>query len=350
MPTLRDLRRATADRVAPFELATSGVLEVAPGGSRYVGTSLDGSRRRIVSSDLVSLDALGTGPETPPDALKNDWVYLLTDPPEQRRIPEASFVGYARADEAVAGTTALTAPDAPVAYLDVERPFSALVAAGTPFEIHSIPPLRGGRSAGSHQHINKALRVKVQPDTVLVPGVTGQSTFDVTTTFPWMTTPASFRSAQYVETVAGVETYAIPGARLRFDGEKVLLSPNTAVQTGQSLPVEVLRPLLTWIKPVLSSVWAESSVGLVDEEDQCLGDPDAISLIAAFYVAEEQAGLCVVGSAEALWWQAKAAAFAARSVFLRDQRQQQRRAARSTWPDLVSLDGPLGGKYGAGWR
>jgi len=350
MPRLKDLRRATADRVAPFELATTGILEVGPSGSHYVGTSLDGSRRRIVSSDLVSLDALGTGPETPPDALRNDWLYLLTDPPEQRRIPEASFVGYARADEAVTGTTALTAPDAPVAYLDVERPFSALVAAGTDFEIHAIPPERGGRSVGLHQHLNKALRVILRQDTVLVPGTTGQSTLDVTASFPWMTNPNTFVGAQYVQTVAGVDTYAIPGARLRFDGEKVLLTPNTAVPTGQSLPVSVLRPLGTWIKPVLSSVWVESSVGLVDEDDQCLGDPDAIALVASFYVCEEQAHACVVGSPEALWWQAKATQFASRSVFLRDQRQQRPRYAGSPWPDNISVDGPFQGRWGAGFR
>lgn len=350
MPSLKDLRRATADRVAPFELATTGMLEVGPSGSHYVGTSLDGSRRRIVSSDLVSLDALGTGPETPPDALRNDWLYLLTDPPEQRRIPEASFVGYARADEAVTGTTALTAPDAPVAYLDVERPFSALVAAGTDFEIHAIPPERGGRSVGMHQHINKALRIMLREDGVAVPGTTGQSTLDVTASFPWMTHPGCFRGAEYVQTVSGVETYAIPGARLRFDGEKVLLTPNTAVPTGQLLPVSVLRPLGTWIKPVLSSVWVESSVGLVDDEDQCLGDPDAISLVAAFYAAEEQAQQCVVGSPESLWWTARASQFASRSPFLRDQRTRRLRSAAAPFPDNISVDGPFQGRWGAGFR
>ena len=346
MPSLRDLRRATADRVAPFELFTTGMLE----GQSYVGTALDQNRRRIISSDLVSLDTLGMGPENPPDAFKNDWIYLLTDPPQQRRIPEAGFVGYARADESVTGTTAATPPDAPVAYLDVERPFAALVVAGLEVELHSIPPERGGRSAGLRTHINHALRVMTRRDTVLVPGVTGQTTLDVTSAFPWMTNPHCFIDAHYVQTTAGVDTYAIPGARLRFDGEKVLLVPNTHVATGQSLPVQVDRPLATWIKPALSSVWVESAVGLVDEDDQVLGDPDSISLVAAFHVAEEQAHASVVGSAESVWWGMKADTFAARTPFLRDQRTQRGRSARSMWPDLVSVDGPLGGKYGPGWR
>lgn len=344
MPTLRDLRRATADRVAPCELGTSGVLE----GSRYVGTAFDGSRRRIVSSELVSIDALGTGPEAPTDALKNDWLYLLTDPPEQRRIPEGAFVGYARADETVTGTTALTAPDAPVAYLDVERPFSSLVAPGTPFEIHAIPPERGGRSAGLHAHVRHATRVILREDTVLVPGASGRTTLDVTASFPWMQTVACFVGATYVETVQGVESWAIPGARLRLDGDRVLLTPNTTA-TGQSLPVRVLRPLSSWIKPALSSVWAESSAGLVDEDDQCLGDADAISLVAAFHAAEEQAHASIVGSGAQTYWLSRAAQFAARSVFLRDQRVR-RPSTGAVWPDLVSVDGPLGGKFGAGWR
>jgi len=346
VPTLRDLRRATADRVAPFELATAGAQEA--GG--YVGTEISGSRRRIVTTDLVSLDIHGSGPENPGDYLKNDWVYLLTDPPQQRRVPEGGFVGYARADEVITGSFATTGPDAPVAYIDVERPLLAVVPAGTAFEIHGIPPERGGRSAGLHAHLNHALRVMLREDSVLVPGTTGQSTLDVTRSFPWMTHVGCFVGAQYVETVSGVETYAIPGARLRFDGEKVLLTPNTAVATGQSLPVRVLRPLATWIKPVLSSVWVESSVGLVDDADQCLGDADAISLVAAYHAATEQAHLCVVRSAEQLYWLDRAGAFAQRSVFLRDQRVQRPSSARSPWPDNVSVDGPYQGRWGAGFR
>lgn len=345
-PTRKELRRATADRVAPFELVRTGVLE----GGAYVGTALSQSRRRIVSSDLVSMDSLGSGPENPPDALKNDWAYLLTDPPQQRRIPEASFVGYARADEAVTGQSVATPPDTPVAYLDVERPFAGIVAPDLELELHGIPPERGGRSAGLHAAIRRATQVILREDTVLVPGVSGQYTFDVTLTFPWLTHVGCFVGATYVETSMGLENYAIPGAQLRFDGEKVLLSPNTAIPTGQSLPVRVLRPLSTWIKPVLSSVWVESSVGLVDDEDQCLGDPDAISLVAAFYVAEEQAHACVVGSAEALWWQAKASAFAQRSVFLRDQRTRRPASAWAPWPDFVSVDGPYRGRFGPGFR
>jgi hypothetical protein len=347
VPSLRELRRATADRVAPFELATSGVLE----GATYVGTAFSGSRRRIVTTDLVSIDSLGVGPENPGDYLKNEWVYLLTDPAQQRRVPEAGFVGYARADETVSGTTpALTPVDTPVAYLDVERPFGALVAAGTDFEVHGIPPERGGRSVGLHQHIAKALRVMLREDTVLVPGTTGQTVLDVTASFPWITNPGCFVGARYVATISGVESYGIPGARLRFDGEKVLLTPNTYVGTGQSLPVSVLRPLATWIKPSLSSVWVESSVGLVEEDDMVLGDADAISLVAAFHAAEEQAHLSPVGSPEATYWLARAAAFAARSPFLRDQRTQRPRYASSVWPDFVSVDGPYGGRWGPGFR
>lgn len=347
MPTLRDLRRATADRVAPFEVATTGVSE----GSAYVGTSLDGSRRRIVTSDLVSMDVLGVGPENPGDYLKNEWLYLLSDPPQQRRIPEGGFVGYARADETVSGyTPGLVEASEPVAYLDVERPFTELVPAGLAFEVHAIPPLRGGRSAGLHTAINKALRVCLREDSVLVPGLTGASTLDVTASFPWLASPACFIAAQYEQTTAGVESWAIPGARLRFDGERVLLGPTVTVPTGSSFPVRVLRPLSTWIKPVLSSVWLESAVGLVDEDDLCLGDPDAISLVAAFYVAEEQAHACVTASPEALWWQQKASAFAQRSVFLRDQRSRQPAAGPRPFPDFVSVDGPYGGRWGPGFR
>lgn len=355
MPTLKELRRAVADRVAPFELATTGV-EGPSGG--YVGRALGGSRRRLVSTDLVSVDALGSGPENPGDYLKNEWVYLLTSPPQQRRVPEGGFVGYARADEVADHYPGDPAQE--VAYLDVERPFLTVVDASTELEIHAIPPQRGGKSAGLHRHIQHALRVILREDTVTVEAVSGQSRIDVTAALPWLTAVGQFVGATYAETVAGVDTYAIPGARLRFDADRALVSPIAAASsaggtgtasggTGQEIPLRVLRPLSTWIKPY-GGDWGESTAGLVDEDDECVGDADAISLVAAFHVAEEQAHACVVGSREQLWWQAKAAAFASRSVFLRDQRTLKPRYAGSEWPDFIAIEGRYSGRWGPGFR
>lgn len=356
-PSLRELRRATADKVAPFELVRSGVEQsLGPGlGYTYVGTELTGLRRRLASSDLASMDATGLNPENPPDYLKNEWVYLCADPPEQRRIPEGGFTGYARADEVLVGfDPALTPADTPVAYLDVERPFRAVVQPNLEVEVHGIPPLRAGKSVGIHEHVRHALRVILRSDTVLVTGVTGQSSIDVTATFPWLSNANLFVGAQYVGTTAGVETYAIAGATLRFDGDRVILRPNTTVSTGQETPVSVLRPLLTWVRPngngAQPGAWAESVTGPLADDDQVLGDTDAIALVAAWGVCEEQATACAVGSAEQRYWLAKGSAFAARSVFLRDQRVRKiPTAGASMFPDFVSVDGPFRGRYGPGF-
>lgn len=349
MPSLKELRRATADRVAPFELAHTGMAQ----GTGYAGTTIDGSRRKLVSEELASVTADGFESENPTDYLKNEWLYLCSDPPEQRRIPEGGYLGYTRADEAATGyNTALVGADTPTAIITVERPFSAVVPAGLELEIHAIPPLRGGKSAGLHAAIQRALRVILREDTVGVPGVSGRTTLDVTASFPWMTNPGCFVGATYVETQAGVEQWAIPGARLRFDGDRVLLTPNTTVSSSQTLPVRVLRPLGSWIKAALSSVWAESSVGLVDDDDEVLGDPDSIGLVAAFHVAEAQAAASIVGSLQQTYWLTRAAQIASRTPFLRDQRTQRPRSAGAPFPDFTSVDGAYGGRWPAGpyWR
>lgn len=345
MPTLQQLRRATADKVAPYELAVCGVENDA---GVYAGVVLDANRRRICSTDLVSVDALGSTSENPTDYLKNEWLYLLSDPPQQRRVPEGGFVGYARVDEVATGYS--VPPDTAVAYVDAERPFGAVVPAGTVVEIHAIPPLRGGKSPGLHSHINHALRVMLREDTVQVPGLPGQTRVDVTLLLPWLTTVGQFVGATYAETTAGVDTYAIPGARLRFDADRVIMAPNTTTAIEQTTPVRVLRPLSSWIKPAGSADWGESTVGLVDEGDQCLGDTDAIALVAAFHVAEAEAQACVVGSAEQTFWMNKAQAFAARSGFLRDQRSRRPHMDGVPFPDFVSVDGPYRGRWGPGFQ
>jgi hypothetical protein len=341
MPSLRDIRRATADRLAPYELLTTGVAD----GGVYSGVAADSNRRRLVTTDMDSLAASGRGPPTPGDAYKNEWVYLLSTPPQQRRIPEGGFVGFATALEAATGYTA--DDDTEVAYLDVERPFSGVVAAGTVAEIHAIPPLRGGKVSGLHAAINRALRVMLREDTVLVSGVTGQYRYDLAATLPWLVRPDQLVSAHYVETVAGLDSWAIPGASIRFDANGVLFTPNSTFTTGQSIPLRVLRPLSSWIK--VAGTWGESVVGLVNETDESMGDLDAISLVAGFHAAEAQADACVAGSTEQMFWLAKARAFAARSPFLRDQAVRRPRTG-TDWPDNIAPSGPYGGRWGPQFR
>lgn len=347
MPTLTELRRATADRLAPFELVTTGAR--SPAGT-YSGTEIGGSARRVVSSDLVSIDALGVEPESPLDYLKNEWAYLMSNPPEQRRIPELAFVGWAQADETLAGTDPTVPPTSPVAYVDCERPFSAVVAPGLQLELHAFPPLRGGRSMGIHAAVNKALRVMLREDTLQVTAPTGQYRIDISLQVPWLVLPDQLVGATWPETTPNADACAIPGARVRFDADAVILTPTPPLAAGSVLPVRVLRPLSSWIKPASTGTWGESSVGLVADGDACLGDMDAIAVVAAFYLAEERAGQCRAASPEAQYWLAKAASLAARSAFLRDQRRRMPPTPRQPWPDLISPYGPLGGRYGPGFR
>lgn len=341
MPILTELRRATADRVAPFELVKTGIE--APSGG-YVGQPLASDRRRVISTDLVSQDTLGQAAEMPPDAYQHEWLYLRSLPAQQRRVPTGGFVGYARADEVAEHYPG--APDQPVAYIDAERSFTSIVGPELELEIHAIPPLRGGRSRGLHAHINHALAVMLREDSVTVAVPAGQQVVDVTSTFPWISSPNLLIEAVETPTTTGQLGYTIPGARLRFDGDRCLLE---AAGLVPSVAVRVLRPLGTWIKPY-GGAWGESSVGLLDDDDACLGDTNAISLVAAFHVCEEQAQACIVGSGEQAWWAAKARTLAARTPWLRDQGIRRPAGLGQPWPDLVSVDGPLQGRYGPGWR
>jgi hypothetical protein len=349
-PTLAELRRATADRIAPFEAGRSGVAPLGAPTTR-VGTAQGANRRRVVSADLAGLDAIGSAPEIPGDAYKSEWLYVLTDPPEQRRIPEGGFLGAAAPDDLLEGYDLSTVPaDEVVAGIDLERPLSAVVPAGTAFEIHAVPPLRAGRSLGYHEAIRRACRVILREDTLTVPGEPGKTTLDVTAIFPWLSNVGLFLSAHQVETTPGVETWAIPGATLRFDGEKVLLT--AASWSSGSFPVRVLRPIGTWVKPAGAADWGESLTGPMDEGDQVLGDAEAVGVVAAFHVAEAEALASVAGSAAQTYWQQRAAALAVRSPFLADQRQRRAPMAAVPFPDNTSVDGPYGGKWPSGgyWR
>jgi hypothetical protein len=345
------MRRATADRIAPFEAGRSGVAPLGSPDTR-VGTAKGANRRRVVSADLAGLDAIGSAPEIPQDAYKNEWLYVLTDPPEQRRIPEGGFLGAASPAELLEGYDTATVPaDEVVAGVDLDRPLSAVVPAGTAFEIHAVPPLRAGRSLGYHEAIRRACRVILREDTLTITGVPGKTTLDVTLTFPWLSNVGLFLSAHQVQATDGVETWAIPGATLRFDGEKALLT-SLAWSSG-TFPVRVLRPIGTWVKPAGSADWAESLTGPVDEGDQVLGDAEAVGVVAAFHVAEAEALASVAGSAAQQYWQQRAAALSLRSPFLKDQRVKRPAASAATWPDNVSVDGPYGGRWPRGggyWR
>jgi hypothetical protein len=347
-PTLAEMRRATADRIAPFEAGRSGVAPLGAPDTR-VGTAKGANRRRVVSADLAGLDAIGSAPEIPGDAYKSEWVYVITDPPEQRRIPEGGFLGAAAPEELLEGYDLSTVPaDEVVAGIDLERPLSAVVPAGTAFEIHAVPPLRAGRSLGYHEAIRRACRVILREDTLSVAGEPGRTTLDVTAAFPWLSHVGLFLSAHHVETQAGVETWAIPGATLRFDGEKVLLT-SLAWSSG-TFPVRVLRPIGTWVRPEGATAWGESTTGPMDEGDRVLGDVEAVGVVAAFHVAEAEAAASVAGSAAQGYWQQRAAALALRSPFLGDQRTRRATGAAAMFPDFVSVDGKFAGRWGPGWR
>jgi hypothetical protein len=138
---------------------------------------------------------------------------------------------------------------------------------------------------------------------------------------------------------------------MRFDGDRAILTGTAGgYGTAAGIPVRVMRPASSWIKPAGTGVWGESAVGLIDDLDQCLGDVDELSLIAAFHVADAEARNCIVGSPEQMLWAASAASFAARLPSLRDQRSQFARRAAAPWPDFVSVDGPFRGRWGPGFR
>ena len=299
MASLTDIRRDLARRAHSLELITTGV--------RYSGTyqgtpSGADAARRIISSDLTSVDRAGTRNGVPASANDYDWIYVPSTG-EQRRITQNGRTSLAVASDVMTGQTA-AANSSSVGYLVMDRALSSALTANTTVErLGRFPVLYADRVPGYHWAINEALSVMHWPKQITIDGVSDQSRYNVATTMPWLKNTSQiirvFRPTD--DSSRGPDTMRGP-VYLEPDGEKMYLHIPEAVNTGDNFTVQVKIPAFNWIK--VASTWASSTVGLVNETDECLPESANVVLVAYAILARRMARTVAPG--ESARWEQEA--------------------------------------------
>lgn len=280
MATLPVYRRALARKVGGYSQITTGAQATPPSGA-YAGKGNQTKAERLVaSSDLAGETLAGQVGEIPASRFDGAYVYALTTLPEQRRISLGSLISYEAAGSILdAGTTT------PVGYFYADRNFGAILPASTVVEIHKkLPVLDQLGVIGLHSWINKALSLMAVSDRISIPGVTGQYRYDLSA-YPWLDDETQLIQAYSPETVTGQDPYPLPGGSvLRIDASTPLLIVKTPTATGSTFYADFYRPRSSWIK--VANVWAESTVGLVNETDEATANTNALVNVAWYIICD----------------------------------------------------------------
>lgn len=279
--SLTDARRALARKLVAYEQGKTGIEPAS--GTTYTNIA-DGAdaKRELVSSDLASTERSSAAPSASVDEFNFAWVYLpALATPVQRRVAKNGFKPSQAADD----VTNSSGSDQKVGVLVFERALQAVLAANQIFEVHTrLPVLDADGLPGLHSCLNRALRTLRIPDRISIAGVSNQYRYDLSA-YPWLVHEAQLAGTWDREEVSGMDPYGLPGwSRLRFDAQIPYLIIDTPVPTGSTFYVDVYRPASTWIK--VSSTWANSTAGLVNESDEANVSIDRLVLVAAYFAAE----------------------------------------------------------------
>lgn len=277
--SLTDARRALAKKLAAYEQGKTGIEPAS--GTTYTNVA-DGAdaKRELVSSDLASTERSSAAPSASVDEFNSAWVYLPALP-AQRRVAKNGFKPSQAADD----VTNSSGSDQKVGVLIFERALQAVLAANQVFEVHTrLPVTDADGLPGLHSCLNRALRTLRIPDRISISGVSNQYRYDLSA-YPWLTHQAQLAGTWDYEAISGMDPWGLPGrSRLRFDAQTQYLILDTPVPTGQTFYIDVYRPAYSWIK--VSSTWANSTVGLVNESDEAAVDVNILTLVAAYFAAE----------------------------------------------------------------
>lgn len=288
MVSWHDQRLDFAERYCGVKQVRTGVLY----GGVYSGTATGThARRRIVSTDLAAVRKDGTNAELDTSTKNYRWVYSPTTV-EQRRIVHEGYNAYATAVSTLTGHNS-SADNEIVGYTTIDRAIDTAYPADTPLEFHGrFPVLPGEELPSLLWATNEALQLQHWPFKLAIAGVTGTQRYDLysTTINAWWVT----RRDQLVE-VFRAETDATIGGDpmqgrkwLEPDGEHMWLYVSEGVATGETFTVQLRRPCHTWIK-LGGAEWRDSTVGLVNEADECLPAMDRTSAVAWAVLARRMA-------------------------------------------------------------
>lgn len=244
MVSLKNARQDLARRASALKEVLTGVYY----GGYYQGVASGAdAARRIISSDLASLNFAGTTAEIPSSQANHAWIWVPSTS-EQRTVVANGWQGKATASTVLTGQVA-GADSLQVGYYIASRSFSTAIPANTPVELHDkFPVLSSDTHPGLHWAINEALSVMHWPHTISISGVSGKTRYDISTLAPW------FRHTSQLIRVFRAETDSLTGpdtmrgpAYIQPDGEKMYLHIPEDVPTGNTFTVQVKRPTSTWI-------------------------------------------------------------------------------------------------------
>lgn len=235
MVSLLSYRRAVMAELGPFVVNTT--------------TTAASDAFGITCSSLVNANANAS-------QFQNCWVYLNATGANLSACRQVA-------------TTAGYDPD--TGAFTVARAFATVVSSGVSFEISSkLPAVTDDLGViGVREILNDVLRTMPPIDLLPVTGTTGQSAYDVTTTYPWLTEKSQILGIYFQDTG---DDYPVATNHLwdwlyDADAPKLLL-PTEPYQTGETFYVKARRPAHTWIKT--GGTWAADTDGLQDDSDEAL--------------------------------------------------------------------------------
>lgn len=203
----------------------------------------------------------------------------------QRRVTDSGFTGS-------------------VGALLLNRTLGATAALGVDFEVwHRLPALPQDDQTSIRDLLNQALGNLYTVRTLTLTGVTDQQVYSVAA-YPWLQRQEQIGPIYAVET----DSTKIParhsgGAQLHYNGSTPVLWVPVAFDTADSIKVDVAQPCNTYIRS--GGTWGDSTVGLVDDSDAAMADPDLVrEMVLAFYWE----ALAELVPSERKFWSDKAAA------------------------------------------
>lgn len=255
--SLRSARRKLAERLGGIEY--------------YTTTELGQDNTSLISQDLIN-------PNLPSKYYDGDWVYGCNGmiKGSQRMILDNQ---YNSADGSIV----------------LSRKFGdAIVPVGLDFEILTkLPALTEHKFTGLHYCINQALTTLWTIDRVPLPNPSNTELYDDIPS--WIRGPQDiidiyrpYGIGLASESVGMSYKYIYNSENPRLEG------PALSDVTGYE--IAAYRKLNTWIKK--NGVWQETALGLLDDEDEHLGDPELVTEVALYYAYLALAQNPLVGNQE----------------------------------------------------
>lgn len=184
--------------------------------------------------------------------------------------------------------------------LSVSVPWGTVMPAATEIEIHRLlPPDDHDGWTGLRSILNQALSECWTFQRLPLTGVADQGTYDLSAYGDWLEPDAIHEL--FGEVQAGA-LYATPhgGFGPYRDANTLNLDIAPTLEAGDTAKLAVFRPLDTYIK--VAGTWGDSTVGLVNDTDEALINPEALTEVALAVAYEHLANIPEIGSR----WEKKA--------------------------------------------